>query len=205
MSGTDEAKRALDAWIGQVRAALKGLPPEEIDDIARELSSHAFERAGGPAADAVAMAGALEALGRPRELAGLYLGERIAARVERNRSPWQVMRAVWRLASMSADAGFVLAVSLAGYALAGVFLLTALAKPFWPDRVGLWRLPTPDGDLSISLGRSLHPVGQELLGWWIVPLGLLLGAAIAFLTWRFGLAGVRRLGRARAELLTPKG
>jgi hypothetical protein len=205
MSGTDGARHALDAWIDRVRTGLKGLPPEEIDDIVRELSSHALERAGGAGADAASMAGALNALGQPRELAGLYLGERIALRVERNRSPWQVMRAVWRLAGISVDAAFVLAGSLAGYALALVFLLTALAKPFWPHRVGLWRLPTPDGDLSVSIGRTLHPVGQELVGWWIVPLGLLLGSALAFLTWRFGLAGVRRLGRARTELNTPKG
>jgi len=205
MSGSDGAGRALDAWIGQVRTALRGLPPEDVDDIARELSSHAIERAGGAGADAASMTAALDALGSPRELAGLYLGERLAADMGRAGSPWQVLGAVWRLTGLSADAAFVLAGSLAGYALAAVFLLTALAKPIWPSRVGLWRLPTTDGDLSVSLGRSLHPIGQELLGWWIVPLGLLLGAALAFLTWRFGLAGVRRLGRARAQIFTPKG
>jgi hypothetical protein len=206
MSDAEAARRKLNEWLARLRANLRGLPADEISDIVEELRSHALERGGGGpgALTAASMTLALTALGDPRELAGLYLSERMAARVELNRSPWLILTTVYRLAGMSLDACCVLLFSTIGYAIGGGFVLTALAKPFWPHRVGLWLLPSGGADLGISMGHTLHPVGQELLGWWIIPLGLLLGAAILFLTWRFGLAGVRRLGRAGAKLISAR-
>jgi hypothetical protein len=51
--------------------------------------------------------------------------------------------------------------------------------------------------LDISLGVVDRPAGghAELLGWWIIPIGLVVGAVLLLLTWRMGLAGVRALGR----------
>jgi hypothetical protein len=65
-----------------------------------------------------------------------------------------------------------------------------------PDRVGLWVHGRGDA-LSISLGVTDRPgpLNTELLGWWIIPIGLVVGAVLVLLTWRLGLAGVRVLGR----------
>jgi hypothetical protein len=78
--------------------------------------------------------------------------------------------------------------------LSGALLVTAaLLKPFAPDRVGLWIQDAPDGP-DISLGITRSPAGPEILGWWSIPIGLLLGAGLLFVTWRFSLTAVRRLG-----------
>jgi hypothetical protein len=77
----------------------------------------------------------------------------------------------------------VLLVSVAGYGFAACWLFTAMAKPFAPDRVGLWQLPDPSGDLSLSLGRRDRSViGHDLLGWWIIPVGIGIAIVAMLLT-----------------------
>jgi hypothetical protein len=89
--------------------------------------------------------------------------------------------------------------SLAGYAIAGLWFLTAVAKLFVPDRVGLWLLPDATGDLTLSLNRhALGAVGHDILGWWIVPMGLTVGGICAFLTYRFDVRHFRRRAVSRA-------
>jgi hypothetical protein len=127
------------------------------------------------------VAGVLARLGSPEHLASLYAAERLLVRAERGGSPWLLATALLRWASVSA----------AGYLLAAGFFIAALVKPFAPGRVGLWR--TADA-LSLHLGLAGGPAprGEELLGWWIVPIGLLLGAAAAWLTARLARWAIRR-------------
>jgi hypothetical protein len=48
------------------------------------------------------------------------------------------------------------------------------------------------------MGFGTPPEGfHELLGWWIVPIGIVLGAGLYLLTIRFGRWGIRHLRRAR--------
>jgi hypothetical protein len=42
-----------------------------------------------------------------------------------------------------------------------------------------------------------HP-GHELLGWWLLPIGLLLGPGLFFLTARFGLWSIRKFWPPRS-------
>jgi hypothetical protein len=115
--------------------------------------------------------------------------------VETNRSPLSVLRATGRLARLSLQGCVVFLVSLSGYALAAGFLATAIVKPFAPSRAGLWILPADD--LSVSLGVMDHsPMARELLGWWIIPVGLIAGVGLAWLTWRFGVFSVRGMARS---------
>lgn len=78
------------------------------------------------------------------------------------------------------------------------------AKPFAPDRVGLWVLPDPTGDLSLSLGRhGTGAAGHDVLGWWIIPIGLAVGVACAVLTYRVDLRFIRQLARPQSTATSP--
>jgi hypothetical protein len=195
----------LQAYLRQVRHGLTGLPADEVDDIEGEIRSHVLDRLSGAAMTDTAVEGALKGFGPARDLAGLYLAERMAERVEARRSPWLILKTVWRLGGLSMRAFFVFLVSLVGYVTGAGFLLCALLKPVMPSRVGLWVSEgTTLDDLSFSFGITDRPGVHEVLGWWIIPVSLVLGLLCLWLTWRFGLASVRKLGRARAELLSAK-
>jgi hypothetical protein len=202
MTQAEAARRKLDMYLGEVRGTLRGLPVDEVQEILAELRSHVLDRVGGEAGlTEPAVQAALDGLGAPRALGAGYLGQRMAARVERSRSPWRVLGAAYRLASFSLGAFVLFLVSLIGYGVGAGFVLVALAKPFFPRRVGMWVWGKGD-DLNISIGSTthVHDGASELLGWWIIPLGLVLGAILLLLTWRLGLAGVRALGRKGPKL-----
>jgi hypothetical protein len=181
----------IEAYLRDLEKALKGrLPAVEVDEIVAEIRTHLTERSKDEGA-----ARALVALGPARDLAALYLVEKLAGQAVTRPGPLRVLQAVYRMAGLSFDAAIALALALGGYLLGALFVAAALLRPFAPGRVGLWIEDASDGP-NISLGITRSPPGQEILGWWNVPIGLLLGAGLLFLTWRFSLAAVRRLGAA---------
>jgi hypothetical protein len=199
---TREAAMAhLDTYLAQVRRYLKGLSEAETSEVLLELRAHVLDRVEGQMTPSGVEA-ALAALGSPREVARINVTERVAAVLERDRSFFGVLSAVVRLAGLSVAGFFLLMVSLIGYGLSAVFLIVAAWKPFQPEKVGLWRQTEGSDKFAFSLGVVDHPAaGHELLGWWIIPVGLVAGLAFGYLTWSFGRFCVRAMGRGRRRSL----
>jgi hypothetical protein len=192
---TDDAGLAhLDTYLAQVHRHLGGLAPAEARETLAELRSHVLDKVAGDFS-VKRVEAALEELGSPREVARLNVTERVVAELETNRSPLRVLRGVGRLAGLSLYGFFAFMVSLVGYGFAAGFLITAAVKPFMWDRAGLWHNDDPNDPLSFTLGVTDMPNGHELLGVWIIPIGLGAGVLFAWLTWRFGLFSLRRMGR----------
>jgi len=118
-------------------------------------------------------------------------------RAEVSRSPLQILKSLFRWASLSIAGFCVLFGSLIGYLAGIVFLLCALLKPFHPHTAGLWIIPdgAVDVEISLRLGFGSIPAGREVLGWWIVPLGLVAGFGLVMLTSRCALWCARRYRR----------
>ena len=204
MTDADAVLSTIDGCLAEVRRGLRGLSAGETADILEELRSHIVDRAREtgeltPASVAAAVAG----LGDLRELAGAYAAGRIAAPVEERRSPWWMLGAAFRLARLSVWGFFVFIVSLLGYGIGASLVLTAVIKPFAPDHAGLWM--SGHGE-TFSLDLGIHGdamTGQELLGWWIIPIGIVVGGAFLWLTWRFNRAALRGV-RKRSALRTAR-
>jgi hypothetical protein len=199
MTVDDVASRTLDIYLRKVRHGLRGLPGDEAKEIVDELRSHALDRAGG-ALTAASVDATISGLGSARELAGLYLAERMAERVEVSRSPWLVLKTMWRLASLSVRAFFTFTVLLIGYLFGGTLIFVAILKLFQPKQIGLWMWPV-HGQWDFVLGSTDSPHSRDLLGWWLVPLCLIVGGFCVWLTGRFGLHAMRKLGRASGDIL----
>jgi hypothetical protein len=189
----DAAMAHLETYLAQVRRNLKGLSEAEIREVLLELRAHVLDRVEGHLSPATVEA-ALAALGSPRDVARANVTERVAAVMETDRGFFGVLAAVVRLAGLSV-AGFALfIVSLVGYGMAGIFLFTAVWKPVDPSHVGLWS----SGPGNFSMGTMDHPTSPELLGWWIIPVGLLAAVVLGYLTWaldRFCIRAMVRSGR----------
>lgn len=186
---------SIDAYLRQVRASLRGLSDAEVTDIVNELRVHIVERIGpGGEANESAVTSALRSLGRPEQIAALYVAEGLALRAESNRSPWTVLGSVFHWSTLSVKGFAVFLICLIGYSFGFSFYLAALMKPFHPHGVGLWVSNNPN---SFSLhvgGFSGHPGDErELLGWWMIPIGFGLGGGTILLTTHFALWALRRL------------
>jgi hypothetical protein len=200
MTMAGDTQQKVEAYLGRLRHLLRGMNAEDAREIIDELRSHLMDRvaASGEATDAGVDA-ALAALGSPEELANEYMTHNLLARAEASRSPVRILESLFRWASLSVAGFFVLVSSVMGYFLGTVFLLVAALKPFHPQTAGLWLLRGSAGDpeISIRLGFGTVPAtGRDVLGWWIVPIGLLAGCAVLMLTTRFALWCARQYRRS---------
>ena len=163
----EAAQAHLDTYLAQVHRHLKGLPDAEVRETLAELRSHVLDKLEGEMSVGRIEA-AIAELGSPRDVARVNVTERVAADLETNRSPWRVLRAVGRLASLSVYGLFAFLVSFTGYAAAAAFLVTAAVKPFAWNHAGLWVEQGGPETYSwswrhLGIGDGSHN-GHELLG-----------------------------------------
>jgi hypothetical protein len=191
----------LDDYLSDLRARLRGLADGEVEDILAELRSHVRDSgASGQDATEAELTAVLARLGSPSALAAAYREDRLLQNAASSRSPWRLLKGLSRLAAWSAAGVFALCGAVVGYVLAASFFLAAIVKPFQPERAGLFRTAAGD-ELTLRLGLSGSPTppGEELLGWWIVPLGVLLGGMAYGLTVSFARWAIRRYRRRPLE------
>jgi hypothetical protein len=200
MTMAGDAPQRVEAYLGGLRLLLRGMNSEDAREIVEELRSHLMDKIGASGeTTASGVDAALAALGSPEELANEYMTHSLLARAEASRSPVQILKSLFRWASLSAAGFFVLVGSMMGYFLGTVFVLVAALKPFHPQTAGLWLLRDSTGDPEISLRLGLGSVpgpGRDVLGWWIVPIGLLAGCAVVTLTTRVALWCAQRYRRS---------
>lgn len=196
-----EAERRVDGYLQRVRSRLRGLSGEEVREILEELRSHIVEKAAAAGEMTERSVNAtLAVLGNPEELASEYVTNALLARAELNRSPVRILEGLFRWATLSLAGFFVLLGSIAGYFFGGAFILVALLKPFHPETAGLWAGRDASGDLNLSLRLGFGPgtaSGHEVLGQWIIPLGLVAGCGLVILTTHVALWCARVYRRSR--------
>jgi hypothetical protein len=171
---------ALDSpemYLSRLRTALSGLPAPEVEEILREFRSDILERQQvGEQSHSQRIFGEL---GPPEDIAALYRTEALVVRARSTLSPVLMLRAASRVATKSLLGFLSLRVALFGYLTGAAFLWCAVMKPIWPQRIGLWV-----SDHRFSMGDMVNPGtnAQELLGWWIIPIGLICGVGIILAT-----------------------
>lgn len=194
MTTAASADPKIESYLARVRVALRGLPEREIEDIIWELRSHAVELAGEEKAGVEA---ALRSLGDPIDLARTYRSENQMVRAECSTSPLVIVQGL-RHASKT-GLGRVTATAL--YAFGYINLLTlwaaAIDKLFAPSRTGLWYTPGRIWSLTLVTGGSQPKGARELLSWWLVPVALLIGWSVRYLTDRIAQWWIRRYRRLK--------
>jgi uncharacterized membrane protein len=193
MTQAERLQRRIDAYLAELRRCLGELPPEEVHDILQEIRGHILERteANGELTEE-RLVDILKALGRPEEIAPLYQVDSVVARARGSLSPSLVLRAMHRWSVVSGWGLVIFLLGIIGYSTGFSLILSALAKFVWPARVGAWV-----GGGRFVIGTLFVPGARDVLGWWLVPIGLTLGALIVLgttrlLRWTLRFAHIRR-------------
>ena len=199
MTPAETLQRRIDSYLAELRRCLGELPPEEVHDILQEIRGHILERAeaSGELTEQ-RLVEILKALGRPEDIAPLYQVDSVVAKARSSLSPRLVMRGIQRWSVVSGWGLVLFVLGIAGYATGFSLMLAALAKIVTPDQVGAWV-----GGGHFSIGTFSGPGAHDVLGWWLVPIGLAVGALVVFgttrlLRWTLRFARIRRPTRASA-------
>ena len=201
MALAGDALQRIDAYLGRLRRRLRGMNDEDVRDIVEELRGHITDKASANGeVTAARVDAALMALGSPEELASQYMTDELLSRAAVSRSPVHILESLFRWASLSVAGFLVLLSSIVGYFLGGAFMWCGVLKIIHPATAGLWafRDSTGDREISLRLGFGSVPAGgRDIVGWWIVPTGLVVGCGLVILTTRFALWCARQYRRSR--------
>ena len=190
-----ESQKTIDAYLAALRRHLRELLDEDVKDIVEEIRAHILDKTSGGAAEE-AVASTLAALGTPEELAGRYRTEELLKRAQNARSPGFLWRSMLRWAALSVLGVAVFFFSAIGYCLGGLLFILGVLKLTNPHRTGVYGVFN-EHNTSLSF-QSGGPSDHDLLGWWLVPIGLIVGGGLLFLTFRFGVWSIRKFWRPRA-------
>jgi uncharacterized membrane protein len=181
MNHPERLQAKIDAYLGQLRLSLGELPQDEVNEILQEIRGHILERsqANGELTEEK-LVSILNALGSPDQIGPLYQVDSIMTRARSSFSPRVVMRGIHRWGTTSI-LGFVLFVlGIVGYALGGSLFLAGLFKVISPGQIGAWVGP----HTAFDIGPQHDAASRDVLGWWLVPIGLFVGAGIVVATTR---------------------
>jgi uncharacterized membrane protein len=167
--------KQMNDYLARLRKALTGMTLAEREDIVEEIRMHIRERCGDPQTSVEEI---LAGLGPADDLAQQYRTGLLVQKARHSISPLVILRATMRWATTGIEGFLVFIIALWGYGMGAGFILLALLKPFFPKYTGLWVGPN-EFSFSLRMGATMtnpsSPV-RELLGWWLIPVCLVLGA-----------------------------
>jgi hypothetical protein len=197
MKYTAESQKAIDDYLATLRRQLRDLMDEDVRDIVEEIHAHILDKTSGePSPEKIASA--LNALGSPQQLALRYHTDELLQRAQLSRSPALLLRSILRWAALSVGGMAVFMLSGIGYCIGGILFGIALLKAFFPRQAGLNIEYTQGHLVSAGFGAGSGPhTGYDPIGLWLIPICLVLGGGILFITFRLGLWTLRFFSRPR--------
>lgn len=183
------ARHRWNAYFSEVGDLLyrAGADAAELRD---DLQAHVAESmAASPGGSELErLEAALSRLGRPIDYLRPLLADELIERGTRTYSPVTIARGIsYAVMAGSSRAATALIFGI-GYLLLAIFAGMAVLKPLWGEHVGVFR----NANGTISAGIVARSDGaRELLGWWSIPIALLL-AALLYVVLTKGLRALRQ-------------
>ena len=182
------AQTMIDEYLNELGVHLGKLSGKDSHDILDEIRSHILD-AAVTSRGLITESGvqvAIKRLGSASALATTFVNQEMAEPLfatELSSPPAPLLSLVLGFISFNLRQVAALLAALFGYTIAAIAMVCVISKPFNPQRVGLWKIGPNDFSLHLGLLRSAAaPVGHEILGWLIVPTGLILAAALVLIT-----------------------
>lgn len=182
------ARRCWDSYFAEVDRFLSRAGADAAD-LRGDLEAHvADSMAAAPdGSELERLNAALARLGRPIDFLRPVLADELIERGTRTYSPVMIARGLAH-AVMAGSRRTAVALAFGiGYLMLATFTAMAVLKPLWGEHVGLFR----HADGTISAGIVATSAGaRELLGWWSIPIALVL-AALLYVALTKGLRALR--------------
>lgn len=166
----------IHQYLASLSKYLSRLGKIDANEVIREIESHIYDVLESREKEDLPINAKdiLVGFGEPRELAAQYVDH-----ILEGKPPPKGFRAIQQVRK-GATWGLYLSTAIFGYGIALALILLVLYKPFAPLEVGLWS-QGPGRTLILGVLTPPPEGTHEILGWWIIPIGLILALAIIYL------------------------
>jgi hypothetical protein len=183
------ARRRWDAYFSEVDRLL-ARADADVAEMRGDLEAHVVDSmaAASGGNEVERLDAALARLGRPIDYLRPLLADEMLERGTRTYSPITIAQGLTYAVMAGSRRAVIGLVFGLGYLLLAIFTGMALLKPLWGEHVGVFRY----ADGTVSAGIVAQSDGaRELLGWWSIPITLLL-AALLYVALTTGLRALRQ-------------
>jgi len=174
-------KLSLRIWsrfFEQVNRILRQVPKDQRDEIVLELQGHILESIQHDDADSEPdrIMNALDKLGNPEEFLRPLVAEKLLTSGARSLKPSALFCGLYYNMFASARHVLLSLVFAAGYVILAILLFASVMKLFVPE-FGLYI--HNDGGFTLgTTAEEIRNVSTEVLGMWLVPLGIASAAVL---------------------------
>jgi hypothetical protein len=170
-------REQIHKYLKYLSKYLSRLDKSNADEVIREIESHILDaielqEQNGQQPDAQAI---LDGFGEPRELANHYVEHML-----KGAPPPTGFKAIQSV-KKGVTKSLYYSMGLFGFGISLFLIITGLGKLFMPDLIGVWSA-AQGNSVIITFSEDTYPNSQELLGYWLIPIAIVIGVGIARLT-----------------------
>jgi uncharacterized membrane protein len=173
-----------DNYFNRIDKMIRSLDRTQKEETKLEIQDHLLESFQNEKEDkeAVKLLNAIEKMGEPEEYLKPMVADKLLTKASNTMSPLIILKGLYYYLYGGIKRFIVSLSFIMGYILALCFLVIAILKFFIPNSTGLFLYP--DGDLKFGLDINAA-AAKEILGYWIVPIGIGLSSLTYFILTRF--------------------
>jgi len=180
-----DSKKLLEDYLQNLKEVLKPLPEKEKDEIVLEIKGHIQERMSQSSQaedNAEALKNALIRLGKPEEYAFEFVTDYLLSRGIEKKKVWMIFKGLLRWGCNTLAGFFYSLFFFASYLISASFVFIGIMKPIFPEKVGFFLRNGRFENFGLIMGVTDNPNMQEVLGYWIIPIALIIGIVCFFVT-----------------------
>lgn len=162
------------AEVDRLLARVGGEAAEMRADLETHLAD-SFAASDPTASESARLDGAIERLGQPVDYLRSMIADELLDRGTRSYHPVPIARGLYHSLGLGASRAIGAIGFGLGYFMLAIFVAMAFLKPLWRDHVGLFR----QMDGTVHFGIVANSAGaRELLGYWVIPIALLIATLL---------------------------
>lgn len=178
------AAKIWNQYFRRVNRFSKTLDKDQQEELHLEIQDHLYEsfKQETGESEAVRLLNAIDKIGDPEEYIKPMVTDRLLSSASRTLNPKTILKGLYYNLLGSIERFFVSLFFIIGYIIAITFGSMAILKLFFPKNVG-WFIYNSGGHAFGVIGDPIN-IRTEILGYWIIPIGIVLSLLLYLLLTR---------------------
>ncbi len=172
------AQRIWDHYFRRVRRFSKSINLKLQEELKLEIQDHLYESFSRETGESEAdrLLNAIDKIGDPEEYIKPMAAEKLLINAAQSFNPKTIFKGLYYYIWGGVKRFCIAVLFGIGYAISLILGFFALLKPFLPETSGL--LINSRGGLAFGIIEDIKDIRADILGYWIIPIGIILSVTI---------------------------